>query len=188
MAQVSPLRPGFSGGHDRSVKNVPKKGPLNRRSLHCAAPRVALPGAVFAGQKSFHHSGAGPVIHSPRGHRKVAVLTSSIQVASVPKSNGPPLVIPTEAQRSGGICSLRGVTAPDAVHPIRDLSEKYRLSPLSSRPERSVVEICGQRLFLGNVFRQSLAEWDFLCGCSFFMDFFGQKNPFTASSDSILRT
>src|SRR5271163_1782777 len=46
-------------------------------------------------------------------------------------------------------------------------------SPLSSRPKRSAVERSAvQRSFLGNVFRQSLAEWDFLRGCSFFYGLF----------------
>jgi hypothetical protein len=46
------------------------------------------------------------------------------------------LVIPTGAQRSGGICSCCGVAASKSVHPNRDFPVIVAL-PLSSRPERT---------------------------------------------------
>jgi hypothetical protein len=43
----------------------------------------------------------GPVVFA-----KQPLATLSVQLANFPGSNRPPLVIPTEAKRSGGICSL----------------------------------------------------------------------------------
>src|SRR5277367_4512538 len=61
----------------------------------------------------------------------------SIQVASLPESKCPPLVIPTGAKRSGGICSLRGVAVPIFCPSKSPLFRKVNALPLSSRPERT---------------------------------------------------
>jgi hypothetical protein len=64
-------------------------------------------------------------VEGPAVAAEKPLLILSIQVANLPESNRPPLVIPTGAKRSGGICSCCGPrfaqVRPGGVHSLNKL-------------------------------------------------------------------
>jgi hypothetical protein len=94
---------------DKQDEEVPAvfSHPANNYNLSDPTPLVIPTGAPQ------ERSGSGVFAEQP-------LVTPSIQVANLPESDRPPLVIPTEAKRSGGICSvpcgsLKSFLGSDAV-------------------------------------------------------------------------